>query len=243
MLDCSDIEAIMARYRSCEETERGTRVATQCLYPSFEQVHVFVVKLGDDFIVHDGGGAASVAWSHGADHTSVARSLGASARSYGCEFQKDEIRVVAGSVDWLWGAIASVANASADAARAAVGKIRIGYEINLIERTKSILDAAAWRPTTKLEVQHVGRSGKVHKFDLGVQHGTSVALIDAIVPHPNSIASKYLAFSDTETQPGLYKYALYDGELAREDKVLMGSVADLISYTAIAGTDGRFLIQ
>lgn len=107
------------------------------------------------------------------------------------------------SVDWLWAAIASVANASSGAARTSAGRIRQTAEETLIRKTKAILDSAYWNPITKRDAQIPGGSGKIHTFDLMIEHDSQTALMDAVVPHPNSIAAKYLAFSDTENRRGL----------------------------------------
>ncbi|GGD44003.1 hypothetical protein GCM10011358_29690 [Sinisalibacter lacisalsi] len=146
------------------------------------------------------------------------------------------------SGDWLWSAVASVANAAADAARAAVGRVGATRESNLIGRTKAILDKAQWKPKTSRDFKYPGKSGKIHTFDLSIESDHKLALVDAVVAHPGSIAAKYLAFSDTESRPGLFKYALYENELAPEDKALLSNVADLISYKAISGTNGEFLL-
>lgn len=243
MLDCAEISTVLDQFQTCERTHDGTRVSTHCLYPSFERVHVFVVSHGDGFIVHDGGGAARAAWEHGNDRSSFSRLLTLAAAAFGCETSRDQIRISVLSQDWLWAGIASVANASADAARAAVGKVRVSRENDLIKKTKAILDAASWRPETKLNYIYAGESGKLHTFDLGAIYSEDTILIDAVIPHPNSIAAKYLAFSDTKRRRGLYKYALYDSDLSPEDKSLISGVADLISFDAIVGTDARFLLQ
>ena len=243
MLDCAIIEQAMGKFEGCTRTDEGLRVMTHCLYPSFEQVAVFVVGRGNELIVHDGGGAARSSWSHGADAKALSRSLTYAAASFGCEVRNHTITTVAASPEWLWAAVASVANAASDAARASVGRIRQTAEENLIRKTKAILDSASWGPGTKLDAQYPGESGKIHTFDLIIEHDNQVALMDAVVSHPNSIAAKYLAFSDTSRRRGLYKYALYDGELAPEDKTLLSNVADLVAYSAILGTDGRFLLN
>ena len=53
---CDDPQGF-GRFLLCEETPEGARVATHCLYPSFESVRVFVARLSDGFNVHDGSGA------------------------------------------------------------------------------------------------------------------------------------------------------------------------------------------
>lgn len=243
MLDCAVVESAMGRYEHCRTADGGLQVLTHCLYPSFEQVSIIIVGHGDGFIVHDGSGAERVAWLHGADERTFTRSAKASADAFGCEFVDGQIRAKVPSQEWLWSAIASVANAAADAARASVGRVRQTKEVGLIHRTKAILDGANWAPKTQLEFPYPGRSGKIHTFDLLIEHGRAIALMDAVVDHPNSIAAKYLAFSDTERRPGLFKYAVYEGDLSAADKSLISDVAELIRFDAIRGTDGRFLLQ
>lgn len=243
MLDCEAVHAAMRRFESCSRTQDGLRVSTHCLYPSFEQVFVFVVGVGDGFIVHDGGGASKEAWVHGAEQRTISAVSRASAAAFGCEVVTDQITLSVPSMEWIWSGVVAVANASSDAARAAVGKVRMTKEESLIHRAKAVFDAAAWRPETRLEYKFTGKSGKVHTFDLAVQSGEKVALVEAVVPHPNSIASKYLAFSDTEAITGVFKYALYEGELSTEDKSLLSNVADLVNIRSIVGTDARFILQ
>jgi len=243
MLDCAEIEATLNRYSSCERTTSGTRVATHCLYPSFERVHVFVVGHGDGFIVHDGGGAVSAAWEHGVERQSMSRPLEASARAFDCEIAGDQIRANVVSKDWLWSGIASVANASSEAARAAIGKARVTKEARIIQRAQAIFDNAEWRPKTKRDYVFIGKSGKAHRYDLAVEYEGQLALIEAVVPHPTSIAAKFLAFADTERQPGVNKVALFENGLSQEDKSLIADVADLLAFKDLARTDGRFVFN
>ena len=243
MLDCDMIHTAMGEFSSCEATPNGMLVSTHCLYPSFEPVNVYVVGFGDGFIVHDNAEAARLVWMYGVDERSFKRFASNSARAFDCNVEGAQIQCEAGSADWLWAAIASVANASSDAARTAVGKVRHSKEGSLIQKAKAIFDGADWKPDTKLNFPFPGNSGKVHSFDLAIMAGGQTALMDAVTPHHTSIAAKYVAFSDTMNQPGIYKYALYDGELGQQDKALMSNVADLISYKSLEGTNGRFLIQ
>lgn len=243
MLDCDVIHAAIGRPASCKRTDDGLLVSTHCLYPSFEAVDVFVVGHGSGFIVHDSSQAARIAWMYGVEDRSFGRLAKHSAKAFGCVVKGVQIQCEAPSSDWLWAAIVSVANASSDAARTAVGKIRISKEENIILKTKAVFDRALWKPSTKLEFQYPGSSGKIHTFDLAVISDGKTALFDAITPHPNSIAAKYLAFSDTTTQPGIYKYAVYENELEPHDKALMSNVADLVSYKSLVGTEGKFIMQ
>src|ERR1700676_1003793 len=72
---CDDIQKAMADFLACEQTPEGARIATHCLYPSFENVRVFVGKSGDGFTVHDGAGAYNTSWLHGRDDDLIGKSL------------------------------------------------------------------------------------------------------------------------------------------------------------------------
>jgi hypothetical protein len=243
MLDCDMINIQMDKFALCERRQDGLFMTTNCLYPSFEQVGVYIVGHGDGYIVHDNADAARLAWTYGIDERSFKRLAAHSAQIYGCEASGLQIQCGAHSKDWLWSAISTVANASADAAKTAVVKARLAKEVSLVTRAKAVFDRSKWKPETKLDYHYPGVSGKMHTFDLAVVADGSTALIDAVTPHHNSIAAKYLAFSDTASQPGIYKYALYEGDLSAEDKSLLANVADLVNYKALEGTDGRFILQ
>lgn len=124
MLDCSDIDISLAQFRSCTLTPDGLRIKTDCLLPSFEQVYVYVVQFGDGLIVHDDCAAARSAWVHGVDERTVAKDIAAVARTFSCISDNNQISIGIPDLDWLWSGVASVANASAEAARRSVGKAR-----------------------------------------------------------------------------------------------------------------------
>ena len=63
---CDDIRIALSEGEVCEETDdRGARIFTHCLYPSFEPVAVYVARKGDGYVVTDGGGASASAYLHG----------------------------------------------------------------------------------------------------------------------------------------------------------------------------------
>ena len=121
---CEDIIAAMGAGQVCEETEQGARFVTHCLYPSFTPVAVFVTKLGDGYRVTDGGQALRVAWDHGRDNAQAKRMVAQEAGRYHLSVT-DEGALVATvpSIEWLRSAILAVANASAGAANATLGKL------------------------------------------------------------------------------------------------------------------------
>ena len=68
----SDFVALAWRaYESCVETEKGSRVVTHCLYPSFEPVTVYVRKGSNSYRVHDDAGALRSIWDHGRDPKTI----------------------------------------------------------------------------------------------------------------------------------------------------------------------------
>ena len=242
MLDCAAITEALGPLSTCAKTDRGWQVATQCLYPSFEQVFVYAIGYGDGFLVHDGGGAAKSCWMHGIDKRSISAALSSASKSYDCRVSGDHLRVEIVSLDWLWSAVASVANASASAANDTVGRLKPSGEDDIIKRAKAVLDRKPWAET-KLDFPYVGSSGRTYRFDLSVKSGAELALIEAVGANPLSIASKYVALSDAEPSPGVYKWAIHSGDLSSEDKSLMSNVADLITIDSLQAADGKFLFS
>jgi len=122
-MSCDLIRLAMAGFDACEPTLDGSRIATHCLYPSFESVHVYVVKEGGTFVVHDAKGAFNSAWGHARDEKIITAALDKEALRY--HLRNDGNRLVTSDVpgDWLRPAILAVANASAAAATNAVARV------------------------------------------------------------------------------------------------------------------------
>lgn len=242
MIECDVIQTLLNDASACEVTRRGTRVITHCLYPSFEQVAVFITTSGNGFVVSDGGDAIAKTWLHGRDHRFASRRLKQAALHFGCEFKNDELRLKVPSKDWLPQSIVAVANAAAEGANAAVEGIGQSTEQKLVSRIQRVLEQSAVGFTAKIEHPIVGMSGKTHRHDLLVEHNDTQIIVDVVVPHHNSVASKYLALSDTAEASGLYKYAVFERELEASDKVLLSNVADVLPYKTIAETSGTALL-
>lgn len=241
---CKKIADLRLQFEVCEPTPNGARIATHCLYPSFEQVSVFVRKTGDRYIVTDGGQAVSVAWTHGKDGRAVFNGLKKAALHYGCEVQSQEILAEAAGDDWLLQAIMAVANASSQAAHAALEKSNFTNEQRLVNRIDRVVQRSKIGFETRVGYDVVGNSGKTHRFDLLLFAENQQILVDVVVPHHNSVAAKYLALSDTSAGKNLFKFAVFEKELTREDKALISGVADLLPYKAIVETDGKaFLVH
>ena len=122
MITPATLDAILKKHHICEETELGLRFATLCMYPSFDRVEVFIVDDPDGPIVHDGGGAARTAWIHGVEKPAARKRIERSAARYGCDVQDVKMSIRVKDESWLLAAIACVANASAEAAHAAVNR-------------------------------------------------------------------------------------------------------------------------
>ncbi len=195
---CEDIRAALASLSGCEETDQGSRVTTQCMYPSFDPVAVYVVGYGDGFKVHDGGGAIRAGWDHARDAHLVRRMLVRQAAAYHLKMVDDSLVVEVPSKDWLASAIVAVANASASAAHSAVASAVNAAEAALKDRIYQILSETVPVPRIRRAYELAGASGKLHSFDFGVQREHDGWLVlDAVAPHHVSISSRYVAFSDT----------------------------------------------
>lgn len=197
-LRCEDIGAAFAGFLTCENTPEGLRYLTHCLYPSFEPVAVYVTRSAQGFVVHDGGGAARVAWLHGRDQGVVNKALQYEAAMHHLTQESDRLSVRVDSDEWLAQAMMAVANASASAARSAAEASPQAIERTLHEVIKRALRDVV-RPELIAEngIDLRGKSGKTHHFDLAVRQKSGLTLIDSVAPHHVSIAAKYVAFSDT----------------------------------------------
>ncbi|ODA66852.1 hypothetical protein A7A08_02149 [Methyloligella halotolerans] len=245
-MSCKDARTALEALQSCTETDFGSRVATHCLYPSFEQVDVFVVRYGDGYRVHDGGGALRVAWLHGRDESLINRAAAKQASKYRIQFKNGVLEVNAANAEWLPSAVLAVANASAAAAHAAVEKMVAATEGLLRDRILSVLSRSAPDTQIRTDAQMLGRSGKHHRFDFVVSaphRGT--LLVDAVAPHHISVAAKYVAFADMpeKLNGAVGKFAVYDRELAPDDVSLLQQVADIVPFPSLERGIQRLLVQ
>lgn len=234
---CGELKEVLTLLLACSETDEGMRVATHCLYPSFEPVHVFVAKVGEGFKVHDGAGAARAAWDLGRDDPTLRRVLRQQAEMNHLSLTGDALVADAANNDWLVPAILAVANASAAAAMAVAARSAAAAEDNLRERVEVVLNAVVpeeSRLAKSFEV--VGRSGKTHAFDFAVRrHSGQWLLVGAVTPHHASISSRYVAFADTRGENELIGsgLAVYDRPLQDDDAALMLQVAALVQFNAL----------
>jgi hypothetical protein len=144
---CDDIRAALADGDVCEMTDRGARILTHCLYPSFEPVEVYVSAFGDGYRITDAGGAAAAAYLHGREELS--KVLARECARYGVECRGDTVMVEVGSLSWLRSGILAVANASAAAAISALGRDTDG-----LDRRRSEDSNPQCLPTTSPQPVH-----------------------------------------------------------------------------------------
>lgn len=223
-------------------TDRGHRLVTQCLYPSFDRVCVFVHRSGPDFVVSDGGGAARVSWVHGRDSRALHTALNRQAAIHHLRVKEDALISEEMPFEWLRSGILSVANASAAAARQAVEIPQISQEKELLETIRRALQSMTAIRDISDDMELTGKSGKKHKFDFGVKDKSgSFTLIDTVTPHHVSVAAKYVAFSDTSSLNGAIRgrFIVHDKPLERADTALLSQFADIVPSAAVSAHLGR----
>jgi hypothetical protein len=235
---CAQITDALAQLSRCTVTVEGSRVTTQCLYPSFEPVQVFVAGYGEGFKVHDGGGAIRSAWDHGRDISFIRRMLTRQAVAHQLRVVEDALVAEVSGPDWLVPAVLSVANASSAAAFAVVEHSATASDEDLRRRIMAILATIIPERYISKGFELSGRSGKKYTFDFALRRTDDEwLLIDAVSPHHVSIAAKYVAFSDTSGSDHQIsgRFAVYDRPLEPDDAELIKQVADLIPFNALSG--------
>lgn len=237
---CDDVRAALGSAEFCEETDRGARVVTHCLYPSFEPVSVFVARFGDGYAVSDGGGAVAAAWIHGRDD--IKKILKREAVRFGAEAAGDSIQAEAPSMEWLRTAILAVANASSSAARHAVERAVTANEKVLAERIYEALAKVVPSQRIAREFEYRGASGKNWRADYAVVTDANRLILNAVTPHHASISAKYVAFADIESDGKLVeKFAVFERPLESDDKSLITQVAALVPIRSLAAGTRRAL--
>jgi hypothetical protein len=232
-MTCDDIHRALADFLACEQTEEGARIATHCLYPSFESVRISVARMGEDYIVHDGSGAFNTAWLHARDEAMILRSLREACNKFHLALSNKAIVAKIDSIDWLTSAILSVANASSLAAHDAVAKIVAAAEEALVDRIEHDLARSFGPKSYEKNVDIRGVSGGMRHFDFVLgRRSPAPLLINGVSPHRNSIAAKYVTFADTEADKRR-KFAVHDRELHNDDVVLLQQVASVVPLKSL----------
>lgn len=232
-MDCKAVRTAMADFDVCEPTLDGARIATHCLYPSFEAVHVYVVKDGDNFIVHDGKGAFHAAWEHGRDERAIARAIDAEATRY--QLSVDNHRLVASNVplEWLRSAILAVANASSVAANVVVAKVVAAADEELVSKIDRVLSTRIAHSRIARNYKLRGASGGDRHFDFAIRGSEGYELfLNGVTSHHSSYSAKYVAFSDLEADRSS-KIAVRDAPLKTDVEALLLKVATIVPLASL----------
>jgi hypothetical protein len=232
-MTCEDIRKAMADFDGCEQTPEGSRIATHCLYPSFEHVRVFVAKMGDGYTVHDGAGAYNTAWLHGRDAELIGKSISEAAERFHIYVAGKAIAARVNSIDWLTSGILSVANASSLAAHDAVDRVMAAQEEALIDRIGKTLSETVSPKDISKNVDVNGISGGRRHFDFILRRESPQPIfINSVTPRRNSIAAKYVSFADTASD-ARFKFAVHDRELEVGDTALLQQVASVVPFASL----------
>jgi hypothetical protein len=237
---CDEVRAALAEGELCVETDRGARIVTHCLYPSFTPVEVYVARFGEGYLVTDGGGAAAAAWLHGRDE--LGKVLTRECARYGVTCNGDAVEGHAVNGDWLRAVILAVANASAAAAMAALERVAVAAERVLAEKIFEGLSRVVPKTSIAREFEHRGSSGKRWRYDFGATAGGHLLLVNAVAPHHVSVSAKYVAFADVAANDDhTAKLAVFGRKLEMEDVALITQVATLVPVESITAGVRRAL--
>lgn len=133
-LNCADVIELVDARRYCEVSPFGTKITTNCLYPSASPVFVHIATWGDEFRVSDGGGAAQDSLRHGRDEWAVNAGLKAAKDRYSLSVEQGELFAFAKSAEWVPNVVAAVANGAAFAASSAIEHALHSQQKSLKER-------------------------------------------------------------------------------------------------------------
>lgn len=235
-MSCEAISLAMSGFDVCEPTLDGARVATHCLYPSFESVHVYVVKEGDYFTVHDGGGAYRSAWEHGRDEKVIGHEIHKQACRHHLLDDGKSLIVRDVHSEWLRSAILAVANASAAAANAAVERAVAAADEALVSKIDRKLTGMFAPNRIARQFSMKGMSGGDRHFDFAIRgiEGYDL-LINGVTSFHASYNAKYVAFSDVEIDIE-NRIAVREEPLRTDVQALMQRVATIVPLTALAAS-------
>lgn len=230
-MNCADLDSLLTRTPRCAEVEGGVRFATHCLYPSSDQVHVFIGQRRDGFRVTDGGGAWRSAQNVGRATESI---FDAACRRHSVKAKGGIILADSPNSDWLYPAALAVANASAMAARCA---------LELGETREKSLNVAIYETLSRHVPQHRiarhyeyrGRSGHLWPIDFAVMRNDTL-LVKSVSQNGNSINSNYATFGDIGDNSELVKLSVFEGELKQDSASLLRQVATLVPLKALEFT-------
>ncbi len=236
MNECAEIFTILDAGRTCEASDYGLKVPTQCLYPSADVVFVHIAKFGDGYRVTDGGGISRCVLVHGRDSHALHSGLAEASNRHALRTEGGMLFADVSSVDWLPAAITAVANGASLAASIAVEHAVRRVERSLTTRIYAELTAVVPAQNIAKEYEYRGKSGKSWRIDYAVLRGERPLLVKAVTPHHNSISSNYTAFGDIGTED-TQRFCVFHRKLDQMDAALLRQVASLVPIGSLgAGT-------
>lgn len=234
-----DVSSRVARMWECKDTVSGVRVRSLCFLPSFESLYVFVERCDDGFMVHDDGEAVGSMILHGMETAVADRVVRSECGRVGVGYGEGAVHVKIGALDGLEAAIVRVSNTAAAAASFAT-KVKPGdFGYGLADQVSKLLDTELGNRATSKGFGYRGASGRQYKFDLAVNGGDRLTLINTVAPSAASVNSNYVALADVVAD-GVQKIAAHGGGLRPEDISLLREVAVVAEPAELLGlvTDG-----
>lgn len=233
-MECAEILRFLDARRICEPSPYGTKILTQCLYPSASPVFVHIGTWGDEYRVSDGGEAAECALHLGRDKWAVEAGLKAARDRYALTVEDAELFAIARDETWLPNVVAAVANGAAFAASVSADHAMHKHQKTLQERIGERLERAVPEKFIARNYEYRGRSGKLWSLDFAVMAPIPV-LIKAVTPHHNSIAATYTALSDIKREDNR-RFSVFARRPEEDDAALLRQVAELVPLRGLAPT-------
>ena len=233
MLNCNELIAYLDARRTCERSAFGTKVLTQCLFPSAEPVYVHVAQWGDvEFRVSDGGGAAKCAMRHGRDLDAVKAGMKAASDRFSLEIESEELIARVPNSDWLPNAVSAVANGAAFAASTALEHGSKARQKSLREEIGEYLRSSVPDRMIAPSYEYRGRSGKLWEIDFAILIPERPVLVKAVSPHYKSIASTYTVLSDA-LEGNNRRLSVFARRPDDDDAALLRQVSELVPLKAL----------
>jgi hypothetical protein len=236
-MNCRELLEMIEAGRACEPSEYGFKLATQCLYPSADQVYVHVAKWGEGgFRVTDGGGISRSVLVHGRDEHALHSGLTEASNRHALRVEGGLLFADAPSSEWLPAAILAVANGASLAASLALGHVARKSERSLVTRIYEQLSKVVPAHHIARDYEYRGKSGKAWRIDCAVARSDRPLLVKAVTPHHTSISSCYTTFGDIGIED-TNRFCVFQRQLDPDDKALLRQVATLVPLDALdAGT-------
>lgn len=239
---CEDVTAILRARAAPKVAGDNCVVVTDCYYPSFDRVRVFVSRYGAGYRVTDGGELARVVFSNGRGDGALASGLEAARLRHDLTVIGDCLAADADSADWLPAAVLAVANGAALAANEAMGIISHSSDNSLLDAIYEAICKVVPRDRIKKSYKVRGESGKEWTVGLAITGINRPLLINSVKPHANSISSAYTAFSDIGTRSDMLKWSVYRDALAQTDVALMSKVSTLLPLNSLESSAQQTLM-